>query len=180
VRFKWGGAGILIVRHRLFFLSVRLKREKKPRQTAEILDLSHKQNWTKRSIEIPHLRTDMELTFGKFEGRTVVEMAGDSYETRSYLRFLLTKEDLYENLRDAISVALNQSTRINLSLSQAKAVVIRFGKHRGSTVGQVATSSNGRDYLFLYLLAWDKLKEELREAIQVVHEEYERTGTASP
>jgi hypothetical protein len=123
---------------------------------------------------------DTQLPFGKFKGRTVGDLAGESYETRGYLRFLLTKQNLYETLREAISVTLDRSSTIHLSFGEAKAVTLRFGQHRGSTVGQIARTGTGRDYLFSYLLSWDKLGDELREAIGVVHEAYKQVRAANP
>jgi hypothetical protein len=50
-------------------------------------------------------------------------------------------------------------------------VMIPFGKHRGTTLGEHVRTKAGRSYL-RYLLDWDGLFEELRQAIECVVEAY--------
>ena len=50
-------------------------------------------------------------------------------------------------------------------------VMIPFGKHRGSKLGEHVRTKAGRSYL-RYLLEWDGLFDELRANIQCVMEAY--------
>jgi hypothetical protein len=50
-------------------------------------------------------------------------------------------------------------------------VMIPFGKHRGSKLGDHVTTRVGRSYL-RYLLEWDGLFAELRASIQCVMDAY--------
>ena len=49
--------------------------------------------------------------------------------------------------------------------------ILRFGKHQGSTLGAVARTKAGRDYL-RYLLQWSALKTFARVHIAAVIEMY--------
>jgi len=71
---------------------------------------------------------------------------------------------------DRIAAALKQPvTEPPPSLAEAQATKIAFGKHRGRTVGELAATQEGREYL-QYLMLWgpDFEHDEIRVAIQVV------------
>jgi hypothetical protein len=71
---------------------------------------------------------------------------------------------------DRIKAALEQTVTEPLpSLAEARATEIAFGQQRGRSVGELAATQDGRDYL-QYLMTWgpDFEHDELRLAIQVV------------
>ena len=87
--------------------------------------------------------------------------------SREYLTYMQRTRG--EN--DRVTAALKQLvTEPPPSLAEARATEITFGQQRGRTVGELADTEEGREYL-AYLQSWgpDFEHEELRLAIQVVH-----------
>jgi hypothetical protein len=71
---------------------------------------------------------------------------------------------------DRVTAALRQPvTEPPPTLAEARATQITFGRHRGSTVGELAATDTGREYL-AYLQSWgpDFEEDEIRVAIRVV------------
>ena len=74
---------------------------------------------------------------------------------------------------DRITTALRQPiTEPPPTLAEARATQITFGRQRGRTVGELAATKEGREYL-AYLQSWgpDFEHDELRVAIRVVQPE---------
>ena len=86
--------------------------------------------------------------------------------SREYLTYMQRTRG--EN--DRVTAALEQPvTEPPPSLAEARGKEITFGRHRGSTVGDLAATQDGRDYL-TYLMTWgpDFEHDEIRVAIRVV------------
>ena len=86
--------------------------------------------------------------------------------SREYLTYMQRTRG--EN--DRVTAALGQPvTEPPPSLAEARATEITFGQHRGRTVGELAATEAGREYL-AYLQSWgpDFEHDELRVAIRVV------------
>jgi hypothetical protein len=66
---------------------------------------------------------------------------------------------------------------MDMSYTEARAFVLRFGKHVHQTVGAVCKTRDGRNYL-AYLLSWDKLEDHTRQPIQICVDEYKRASAA--
>jgi hypothetical protein len=72
---------------------------------------------------------------------------------------------------ERVTAALRQPvTEPPPTLAEARATQITFGQQRGRTVGELAATKDGREYL-AYLQSWgpDFEEDEIRIAIRVVH-----------
>ena len=117
------------------------------------------------------------LSFGKFRGKLVSDLAGVR-TSRRYLQYLLTLSDLRDDTSRAIESALGRIPEPPLTYQEARDVRLPFGDHKGLTIGMVAKTKQGRASLSR-LAKWDKLKEDLCEAIQLVIGKYEQLKASS-
>jgi hypothetical protein len=92
------------------------------------------------------------------------------WEARRYLRYLLTI-GIDPKLSQSISTGVN--ARGPPTLEEVGDVIIPFGKYARSPLKDVVTNRGGMHYL-LYISDWDKCDSALRDAILVIHREYER------
>jgi hypothetical protein len=60
--------------------------------------------------------------------------------------------------------------------TEARQFVLRFGKYKHITLGEVTKNKEGRSYL-KYLLSWDLLRDETRRPIEVCLREYKLART---
>ena len=68
---------------------------------------------------------------------------------------------------------LSDEERASLTFDEAKRVKLRFGQYKGKRLAQLIRNSKGRQYL-KYLLTWDKLRDDMKQSIEVCLEAYEK------
>lgn len=109
----------------------------------------------------------MNITFGKYSGHTVAEV-GASYEGYRYLTWLLSSDakrrasgekQEFDNseLMTAITAFMANNPKPDrpvLTWEDKIAHVLRIGKYKGQTLGQLITSWEGRSYLTYVASTW--------------------------
>ena len=122
---------------------------------------------------------DYTLKFGIHRG-TTLGMLAVSWDGRHYLKYLLTikpnpltRFPQDETLPVRLRAVLAKYPEIKPTIGEASAAILRFGKYRGSTIADVCMAPGGCDYLFQYLIKWEDLLPQLKEALEVVKVEYD-------
>ena len=122
---------------------------------------------------------DYTMDFGVHRG-TALRTLAVSWDGRHYLKYLLitkpnplTRFPQDETLLVRVKNILAKYPEIKPTLAEASASILRFGKHRGSTIADICMAPGGCDYLFRYLINWEELLPQLKEALELVKVEYE-------
>ena len=122
---------------------------------------------------------DYTMDFGVHRG-TALRILAVSWDGRHYLKYLLntkpnpiTRFPQDETLLVRVRNVLAKYPEIEPTLAEASASILRFGKYRGSSIATVCMAPGGCNYLFQYLIKWENLLPQLKEALEVVKVEYD-------
>ena len=114
---------------------------------------------------------DYTLDFGKHRGEQLRSLCAD-WNNRRYLQYILSNDPTPE-LQVSIELALKNTPEVPCSLDTAGDTTMPWGKFKGMLLREIVVQRGGMSYL-LWCSKWDKCDDGLKEAILVIHTEYER------
>ena len=109
------------------------------------------------------------MPVGKYKGKALRDIAC-TWQGRRYLDFMQTK-GLYPDTLRCIRSALETTPAVELTLSEAGDVIVRFGQYRDTTLRDICGKKGWLGYL-KWVNGWDKCPDEVREATNVIIGEY--------
>ena len=118
-----------------------------------------------QSAAVPDDALEYKMPVGKHKGKALGDIAS-TWHGRRYLDFMQTKGLYPETLR-CIQSALQATPEVEMTLSEAGDVIVRFGQYRDTTLREICGKKGGLGYL-KWVNGWDKCPDEVREATNVI------------
>ena len=113
---------------------------------------------------------EYKMPLGKHKGKALGDIAS-TWQGRRYLDYMSTTGLCPETVR-CIQSALQATPEVEMSLSEAGDVIVRFGQYRDTTLREIVKKKGGIGYL-KWVNGWDKCSDEVREATNVIIGEYD-------